>query len=365
MRKKAFIIIGIFILILFGKVIITALQLSPFFFQLLFNKEVNLKKTQDRVNILLLGIGGGTHDGPSLTDTIIFASLDPNNNKATLVSIPRDLWVPDLTAYDKRINTAYIHGETSRKGGGLILSSAVVGKIINQPIDYAIRIDFDGFVKAVDLLGGINVNVVSALDDYHYPIRGQEENLCGHTDTELKDFIASVSAEQDLWAYLPCRYKHLHVDAGIQQIGGQTALEFVRSRHAEGEQGSDFARSGRQAAVINGIKDKAFSLNVLVNPAKVIGLYDILRDSVDTNIKEDEFDDFIRLATKMRTAKIISAVLDSGNPQVQRSGLLINPAISEKYNNEWVLIPRIGNNNFSEIQKYVECEIKIGKCPIQ
>lgn len=357
MRKKIFIIIGILLLVFFGKVIITTLSLSPFFFQLFFNQNIDLKKTQDRVNVLLLGVGGGTHDGPYLTDTIIFASLDPKNNKATLVSIPRDLWIVDLNG---RINTAYSDAEYKKKGAGAIVSSAVVGKIIQQPIDYVVRIDFNGFVKAVDLLGGIDVNVEDQLDDYGYPVAGKEDDSCGHTDLEVQK-LATASSQLEAF---PCRYKHIHFDKGIVTMNGGQALEFVRSRHAQGDEGTDFARSKRQEEVIKAVKDKIFSLNVLFNPAKLVDFYGVLKDTIDTNIRQDEFDDFIRLATKMKTAKINNVVLDYGDTNTKRAGLLIHPDISTAYNNEWVLIPRIGINNFDEIQRHVDCEIKTSLCPI-
>lgn len=357
MRKKIIIAIGILFLVFFGKVIITTLQLSPFFFQLFFNKEIDLKTTQDRVNVLLLGVGGGIHDGPYLTDTIIFASMDIKGNKATLVSIPRDLWIADLNA---RINTAYSNAEYKKKGGGVILSSAVVNKILQQPVDYVVRIDFNGFVKAIDLLGKISVNVENSLDDYQYPISGKENDACGHTDLEVQML---ATAESALDAF-PCRYKRIHFDKGVMAMNGQEALEFVRSRHAQGDEGTDFARSKRQEEVIRAIKEKVFSLNVLINPSKLVDFYNILRDSMDTNIKVQEFDDFVKLAAKMKDAKINSAVLDYGDNNTNKAGLLMHPDVSETYNNEWVLIPRTGNNNFLEIQKFIDCEIKVGDCPI-
>jgi len=90
----------------------------------------------------------------------------------------------------------------------------------------------------------------------------------------------------------------------------------------------------------------------------------VLKNSIDTNIEQDEFDDFVRLAQEMNKAKIKSATIDIGNEQTQRTGLLINPSISSRYNYEWVLIPRTGNGNFSEIQKYVTCEIEEENCSI-
>lgn len=361
MRKKVLIIIAVLFLIFFGKVMITALNMSPFLFQIFFNKNIDLKKTQDRINILLLGVGGGTHQGPDLTDTIIFASVDPQDNRVTLISIPRDLWIPDLNA---RVNTAYSNAEAKRKGGGILLSNAVIGKVINQAIDYTIKIDFDGFIKTLDILGGIDIDVQSSFDDYKYPITGKENDSCGYSNEDIETFIATSSAEADIQEKFSCRYKHLHFDKGILRMDGQSALEFVRSRHAEGSSGTDFSRSKRQEQVIKAVKDKVFSINFLLNPAKVIGVYDALRSSIDTNVKKEEIDDFVKLADKMKKAKIKSAVLDYGDVQGGRFGLLVNPPISAIYENQWTLIPRIGSGNFSEVQKYVECEINVGNCPI-
>lgn len=356
-KKIALVILSLIILFFVGKGVLKIARLSPFLFQLLFNRDINLKTNDDHINVLLLGIGGKNHQGPNLTDTIIFTSLSAKGDKVTLVSVPRDLWVPDL---DAKINTAYSTGESKRPGGGLVLSKAVVSKIVNQPINYVLRIDFDGFVKAVDLIGGLDINVEGAFDDLQYPIDGKEEDPCGHSDEDLKELATSSS---QLEAF-PCRYSRVHFNKGQQHLDGKTALQFVRSRHAEGKEGSDFARSKRQEKVIKAFKDKIFSLATLANPAKVISLYDILKGSIDTDIKDDEFDDFIRLAGKMKTAQTENAVLDTGDEQAKRPGLLINPPIGEEYNFEWVLIPRRGNGDFSQIKKYIDCEIKIGNCPI-
>lgn len=356
-KKIALIILGLIVLFFVGKAVIKIAKLTPFLFQLVFSRDINLKTNGDHINILLLGIGGKNHEGPNLTDTVIFTSISTKGDKVTLVSIPRDLWIPDLSA---KINTAYSTGESKRQGGGIVLSKAVVSKIVNQPIDYVLRIDFDGFVKAVDLVGGLSVNVDRNFDDYEYPIDGKEEDPCGHNDTELKE-LATASSQLEAF---PCRYNHVHFDKGLQEMDGKTALQFVRSRHAQGGEGSDFARSQRQEKIIKAFKDKVFSLQTLANPAKVVSLYDILKGSIDTDIKDDEFDDFIRLAGKMKTAQTENAVLDIGDGRAKRPGLLINPDSGEEYSFEWVLIPRVGNGNFSEVQKHIDCKIKIGNCPI-
>ena len=335
-RKRPLILLVVIVVLLAIFVIKTA-NVYPFLFQLVFNRGINLKQTTDnRINILLLGTGGGNHDGPNLTDTIILASLDQKNDKVTLVSIPRDLWVE---------------------------AEAAMGKITGQSIDYGVRLDFSGFVKAVDIVGGLDINVDNTFDDYQYPIDGKETDTCGHTPAELQSL--ANTPEDQLPQVFPCRYLHVHFNKGLNHMNGETALEFVRSRHAtQTIEASDFARSKRQEKVIKAFKDKALSLQTLLNPGKVISLYTTLQGSIDTDIKQSEFDDFIRLAEKMKSAKIQSIVIDQGDDQTQRSGLLINPPSTGDYGYAWTLIPRTGNGNFSEIQSYISCQINKGNCSV-
>jgi len=355
-HKKTIIIVLLVLFVgLFGKLIVETFKWSPVFFQYFFQKEISLKKTEDRVNVLFLGIGGGKHDGPLLTDTIIYASVDPALQKVTLISIPRDLWLADLKS---KINTAYAYGEERKKGGGLLLTKAAVEKILNQPIDYVLRIDFNGFVKAIDMISGIDVNIERGFEDLEYPIAGKETDTCEFAGEEFEK-RATHSA---IFEAFPCRYEQISFQQGIQHMDGEKALKFVRSRHAKGVEGTDFARARRQEIVINAFKEKVFSLKVILNPGKLMDLYEVFQDSLHTNIQQNEYDDFVKLAIKMKDAKTNSVVFFYTDPYSEKQGILINPPESSDYNSEWVLIPRMGNNNFSEIQKYVNCEIKIGNC---
>ncbi len=320
----------------------------PFLFQLVFNKGFNLREFDGRINILLLGTSGKKEAGPNLTDTIIFASINPTKNDVTLVSIPRDLWAPSLS---NKVNTAYVKG-------GLPLAKKTVSEVLNQPIGYGVRLNFNGFVQAVDLVGGINVNVEKSFDDFEYPIDGKENDPCGHTEEELKNLATASSQLKEF----PCRYKKIHFGKGIQHLTGEKALEFVRSRHAQGEEGTDFARSARQEKVVKAFKDKIFSLQTVLNPARFISLYNILQGNIDTDIQQTEIDDFVRLSQSLKNTRVKSAVIDSGDKDKKRPGLLINPPINSTYNYQWVLIPRIGNGNFQEIQGYIDCEITLGGC---
>lgn len=356
MRKKLIpIVLAVIFIALFGRLLFEGLKLVPFLFQYLFQKEITLRKTDNRVNVLFLGIGGERHEGPLLTDTIIYASIDPHNKRATLISLPRDLWIPQLEA---KINTAYAFGDKKKKGGGLILAKAVVERILNQRVDYALRIDFKGFVRAIDMVGGIDVNIERSFVDNEYPIAGKETDTCGY---EGEEFQKRATDSAILQAF-PCRFEQISFEKGVQHMNGENALKFVRSRHGTAGEGSDFARAKRQEKVIEAFKSKIFSLGTILNPARLIGLYDVFKDSIDTDIKQDEYDDFIRLAKDMEKAETKSIVFYYTDPWEKEQGIVINPLPSEEYRNQWVIIPRPGNGNFLEIQKYVECEIKNGDC---
>jgi len=362
-RKRVMAALFIFFLLIAGIFVVKGGQYFPAFFQLLFQKDINLKTDNGkRVNILLLGIGGGTHDGPDLTDTMIFASIDSMSKKVTLVSIPRDLWMPELM---QKVNFAYADGEIKKEGGGIIEARSAIEKLLDQEVDYVFRMDFDGFVKAIDMVGGLDITVDKTLDDYQYPLTGKENDDCGLDEEK----IASLSAEIATGSAIeneafPCRYEHLHFDKGSQKLNGISALKFVRSRHGQNGEGSDFARSKRQEKVISAFKEKIFSVNTFLNPVKLINLADVFKDSIDTDIKNDEFDDFIKLAQKIKGARTKSVILDLGSEEEERFGLLEQPAITNEYNNQYVVIPRIGNGDYSEIQEYVKCEIEVSNCTV-
>lgn len=330
-------------------------QVSTF----VFHRQELIKQTNGHTNVLILGIGGGTHDGPDLTDTIIFASIDWKDNRINLISIPRDLYIPDL---GNKINTAYAFGEEKKKGEGLADTEKLISTVVGQPIHYGFRIDFNGFVKAVDELGGLDIDVDRTFDDYAYPITGQEDATCGHTDAEIQAYTASPSADVTDLNFFPCRYKHIHYDKGLQHMDGETALEYVRSRHALGPEGSDFARSRRQSKVITAFKEKVFSAGTILNPGKILNLLGILKDSIDTDIPTGDIELFIEQVQTLKSAKIHSGVLDIGDDQ--QGALLTNPPIGPEYNNAWVLLPKAGVNDYSQIQQYVSCELSHGDCTV-
>lgn len=354
-----FVIVAFLGILFFSKV---AAYIKPLF-ELAFERKIELKKTnEEKINILLLGIGGGSHDGPLLTDTIMFASIDPLKPSVNLISIPRDLWVDEMS---DKINKVYAYSEMKKKGSGLSKTKKVVSSVVGQKIDYGFRIDFNGFVKAVDIIGGVNVNVEKAFDDYAYPVSGKEEDLCGREEESIASFSAQIATGSATdFDIFPCRFEHLKFDKGEQYMDGKTALKFVRSRHAIGPEGTDFARSKRQEKVIQAVKEKVLSAGILLNPVRMLSLYDVIKDSIDTDIQEDEIDDFIKLAQKLKDSNIKSTVLDVSDEDREVPALLWNPPTSDEYNYQWVIIPKKGKSDYSEIHTYVMCVIKYDGCTV-
>jgi len=161
-------------IIIFGILALLIIGGAFVLYKLQFKKEIQLKTEEKtgNINILLLGRGGGKHEAPNLTDTIIVATINPEKKMMNLVSIPRDLWSPDLQA---KVNTAYSYGQ-DKDGQGKLLAKTILGRITGKQIDYVLVIDFSGYVKLVDHLGGIDVNVRNTLDDYKYPIEDKEDD---------------------------------------------------------------------------------------------------------------------------------------------------------------------------------------------
>ena len=244
--------------------------------------DSGLDSDRGRTNVLLMGIGGRGHEGPDLTDTMILASVDKNAKDVVLISIPRDLWVPNLSA---KINSAYAYGQDEKNGQGLDLAKETVSVLLGIPVHYAFRIDFNGFVRGVDLIGGLDIEVENSFVDPKYPISGREDDLCGLTiETQEKDGVTGQVVKDATGSAIPlseitdendpftCRWEELSFTKGLKHMDGTTVLKFVRSRHGTGGEGSDFARSARQQKVILAFRQKVLSTETLTSPQKIIEL---------------------------------------------------------------------------------------------
>ncbi|PIR94264.1 hypothetical protein COT97_02115 [Candidatus Falkowbacteria bacterium CG10_big_fil_rev_8_21_14_0_10_39_11] len=259
----------------------------------------------DRINILLLGVGGAGHDGPNLTDTIMIASIKPSTKTVGFISIPRDTLVDIPGQGLWKINNANHFGEKEKTGHGPELTSQVVSNITGIPIHYYIRVDFSGFEQIIDDLGGVKVYVDRNFVDYQYPTANYKYQV--------------VSFEQ-----------------GFQTMDGDTALKFARSRHGNNDEGSDFARSKRQQKIISASKERAFSFRTLFNPSKLNKMLKTLDDHIATNLSISEIIELYKLSKNLDTDNPITLTLDDGP-----NGFLFSSMVNSAY----VLQPRGGNYN--------------------
>lgn len=256
--------LGMFQLIRLTKTAQTQFGLSPVsLYKLATDGETMVKSTDGRVNILLLGVGGGAHEGPDLTDTIIVVSFHLTKKSISLISIPRDIWSDSLK---DKVNSAYHYGEEKKQGGGLTLASSTIEDVVGIPIHYAIVVDFSQFETLIDYLGGINLIVPSAFTDTEYPIAGKENDACNGD-----------------WTYA-CRYESITFEKGMQHMDGKRALMYVRSRHAEGEEGTDFARGRRQQDVIVAVKTKIVGMEPWFHPDMSVHLFESFDKATETNL---------------------------------------------------------------------------------
>ena len=150
---------------------------------------------EDRVNFLLLGIGGEGHDGPQLTDTIIFTSFRPSDGAVAMMSLPRDMTVPIPNYGYRKVNHANAYGEMDNPGSGPELASQVIGDVLDEEINYYLRIDFKGFEEFVDAIGGVDVYIENGFTDSNYPIEGKEYDECGDEPSETSDLLVESDPE--------------------------------------------------------------------------------------------------------------------------------------------------------------------------
>jgi LCP family protein required for cell wall assembly len=265
-----------------------------------------------RINILLLGRANTHKSGKNLTDTIMIASIDTNTYKLSLLSLPRDLLVANGSFYTK-INALYQIGLRNDKGAKYIIET--VEDVTGQDIHYYFVLDFEGFIKIIDILGGINIDVPRHIKDERYPGPGYS-------------------------------YETFEVWPGLQEFDGEKALKYARTRHDDIE--GDFGRAKRQQQVMQAARNKAFSLGTIVNPIKISELLTVLGEHVHTNIEPEEIEPFISLIKKVDTQNITNVVVDAWKP----GSLLISARHYNEHGGISGLVPRIGN--YKEIRDRAE-----------
>lgn len=373
--KKVFIVLIIFLL--------TAAGASYFWLNRITNKifipnvKTNTASTntiqqsfddKKPINIVLLGYGGGNHDGAYLTDSIIAVHIDPKTQKVFLISIPRDTWVKIPTngtegGYAK-INAAYQIGlddegypdkQDQFKGpaGGARMAEYAVSQVTGFPVSYFVGVDFSGFTRTIDTLGGVDIVVEKTFDDYQYPIEGKETESCGLAETDIATFsaqLASPSATITELDAFPCRFEHLHFDNGQQHMDGTTALKYVRSRHSL-QDGTDFGRAQRQRNLLVAVKQKVFSAGFI---PQVIPFMTSLGDDLRTDLALDDVRVFLQNISTLNNYQIVSLSITDQD--------YLQDAVSS--DGQSILVSKDGTDNWTSVHNWLKDEFTGKQRPV-
>ncbi|MCL6673730.1 LCP family protein [Streptomyces panaciradicis] len=226
------------------------------------------------LNILVLGsdsrsgkenqaLGGGSSSG-ARSDTAMVVHIDAGRKKATVVSIPRDTLVTrpscpltsggsTAVAYNAMFNSAY-------SVGGPVCAVKTVESITGIRMDHYVEIDFSGFAKLVNALGGVTVT----------------------TDEDIDDDDS-----------------HLHLAAGTHHLSGKQALALARTRHGIGD-GSDLGRIGLQQKLVKALLDRIASTSLFTSPAKLYDVADAVTGSLTTDTGLDSLSELVDLGRSLR-----------------------------------------------------------------
>lgn len=232
---------------------------------------------QEPFSVLVLGTETAPgYAGPELTDSMMVMTFDPRSKQASVLSVPRDLWVNVPGFGPQRINTAY-------ENGGPSTAALAVEKYIGVPIEYYAVVDYPALVTLVNDVGGINVTVPYNINDKCYP--NVQENKC----TTFK------------------------LAAGSYHMNGALALKFARERHSFAD--GDIQRQRDQQIVLLALKQALLRPRNILHLPKIIGDMEAL---VKTNIPYADIPTLAAEVLHVNLAQMRHGVLD------YRSGAVTN-----------------------------------------
>ncbi|HYD35331.1 MAG TPA: LCP family protein [Vitreimonas sp.] len=269
--------------------------------------------TNHHKNVLLLGVDTlqTRGDVPPLTDTMMLVSVNLETGQIRSLPLPRDIYSED---FQTKINALYAYGRDRYPTEPERFSKEVIEQLTGVPIHHTVLISMDQVAQVIDMLGGIEVSVETAFIDPLFP----------RSDVD-------VTTERD-----PAKlYETVEFKAGPQTMNGATALKYIRSRHSMGDEGDDNARARRQQQVIKAILAKATDPNLIKQPKKLGQLYQFYQTQFGRAVSIEE-----GLATAKSLWPHKDAITYTGNslsvypddPQ----GVLINPPLTARYQNQWI-----------------------------
>jgi LCP family protein required for cell wall assembly len=235
-------------------------------------------------NLLLLGSDNDAKfaSGTVLTQTDIVVRVDLKNHKITMVSIPRDFWIPNdygTCCYKlDQISGNETYGSGDPKLNGFAHTEATIENDFGIPISGFAWVGLQGFVNVINTLGGVDVDVLHPIVDDAYP--------------------------KDINNANPNDYQRLYIPAGPQHLDGETALDYVRSRHSDLT--GDFGRSARQQSVLVALKKKLEDPTIFT---KLPEFADDLKNDVLTSLTIPQILSLANFARGLKPTDFVQVVL--------------------------------------------------------
>ena len=216
--------------------------------------------------VLMLGLDKRPGENSGRTDAMILTRVEPANNSAAMISIPRDLCVANCLTEPYRINTVLL-----REGPDALRQR--IGSLMGLQVEYWIVLDFDGFRRLVDFFGGVDVDVSTTIYDSYYP---------NESDTG---------------------FDPLYVEAGLNRFDGDMALRYARSRHQDGT----FARDKRQQQILLALRDQVLTPRTLVQSPAFLQQ---LSNTFQTNVPLEIFPSMAKLAFAVDSRRVVQGAVE-------------------------------------------------------
>ena len=227
---------------------------------------------KDSINVLVVGLD---KDPPHRSDTVMVVNVGLNDLQINILSIPRDLLVILPNGHQDKLAHAYAYGEGQERNGIRWVKESIEN-LLGLPIDFYVAVDFDGFVKTVDVIGGIPIYV-----DKHLRYRDRAQNLV------------------------------IDIPAGEQVMDGETLLDYVRFRH---DALGDIGRTKRQQQALTAVLKK---LKETRSWDTTLRLVRTLYTSVKTNFTLDQLVALARRLDDFSEDKIYAETLNSASTLIK------------------------------------------------
>ncbi len=275
--------------------------------------ETSPTATNGKKNFLVLGLDSleSRPGSPALSDTILLISVDLQTGKVNSLPLPRDIW---SEAYQTKINALYVYGAERYPDRPEQFSEEVISELTGVPIHHTVLISLSSLEGIIDAVDGIEVDVPVGFSDSTFP----------KPDVD----VTTVTDPEQL-------YQAITFEKGPQQMSGERALQYIRSRNSDtAEEATDVARNRRQQVVLTSLIQKITSRDVLFNPEIVAKLYVLYQETFEKQLPISEV-----LSTGF------TLVENDAQPEMiahnlpifpeDENGVIEHPPVSE-YNNQWV-----------------------------